>query len=179
MLICFSLLLLLIFVFAVDTNDENIDNSLIESVEKVKDIVENQDESNVEEIDNSLIESAEKVKNIFENVMNQDESDVEESDNSLIESDEKVKDIVRNPKNQDEETQESMFVTDIRGGFYENATDIPQTMQYLYLRSSDGAVLQGTLSPYYIRYGYIGPLPLQEYFQAFYEGTLYFSYYDN
>ena len=50
MLICFSLLLLLIFVFAVDTNEKDADNSLIELEEKVKDITENQknsDESNV------------------------------------------------------------------------------------------------------------------------------------
>lgn len=70
-----------------------------------------------------------------------------------------------------------IFISDIRGGFYEDSNDVPSSMSYSYLRSSDGAVFSGTIYQYYLRYGYIGPMPYTMYFQAFYEGLLYFDYY--
>lgn len=74
-------------------------------------------------------------------------------------------------------SDETVFVTGIRGGFYEDIHDVSVSMSYSYFRSSDGAVFSGTLYKYYLRSGYIGPIPYTIYYQAFYEGTLNFDYY--
>lgn len=148
----------------------------------------NQEERNK----NNLLDTAEAVKQSVESL------EIEESDNKpeIAEFAEELEDKIKmleqstprvdifngkreieNDEMPNDASGETMFVTDIRGDFYKDKYDVPTTMRYSYYRPSDGAVFEGTLTWYYIRQGFIGPLPFELYFQAFYEGTLTFQFY--
>ena len=71
----------------------------------------------------------------------------------------------------------TLFVTGIKSDYYLTPSEIPYSIPYSYLRGSDGAYFSGTINYYYMRYGYIGPLPSVFYYQVFYEGNLDFQFY--
>lgn len=136
--------------------------------------------SNTQETDVSedLLESASTLKNVITTLMNQ------ETDRPLSLSDAKeslmagIYDL-----DQQSETESvsrattTLFVTGIKSDYYLTPSEIPYSIPYSYLRGSDGAYFSGTINYYYMRYGYIGPLPSVFYYQVFYEGNLDFQFY--